>query len=341
MIHVGVVTWSGPVGQDGLMTARRTVVAIVASSAAVLILVAGACVRADVPESLPGPTTTTTEAAAPPPPEPDCGNPAASLRPRGPATADVPADSYMAEIQARGRLFVGVDVATLRLSSVDPLTGEFEGFDVDIAREVAAALFGDPDAISFVGIPSSDRIPVLVDGTVDMVADTFTPTCSRREDVEFSTDYFTSQQRVLLRDDDPAASVADLAGRRICASAGTTTLANIAELPAPAPEAVPAAQRADCLVMLQQGEVDGMSTNDTILVGFNAQDPNLRILTGVSLSTEPTAIGLPQGHPEWVRYVNAVLDDVRASGRWDELYDEWLADLLGDSQGPPVPAYLD
>ncbi len=182
---------------------------------------------------------------------------------------------------------------------------------------------------------------MLVDGTVDMVADTFTPTCSRREDIEFSTDYFTSQQRVLLRDDDPAESVADLAGRRICASAGTTTLANIAELPEPAPEAVPAAQRADCLVMLQQGEVDGMSTNDTILVGFNAQDPNLQILRDVSLSIEPTAIGLPQGHPEWVRYVNAVLDDVRATGRWDELYDEWLADLLGASQGPPAPAYVD
>lgn len=304
-----------------------------------LAVLAGGCASAEVPESLPGPTSTTTTAPDPQP-EPDCGDPVASLRPEGPATAQVPPGSYMAEIQARGRLRVGVDVATLQLSSVDPLTGEFEGFDVDMAREVANALFGTPDAIAFVGIPSSERIAVLVDGQVDLVADTFTPTCSRREEVEFSTDYYTSRQTVLLPRTDPAQSVADLAGYRICASAGSTTLANIAELPEPGPVPVPAAQRADCLVMLQQGEVDALSTNDTILAGFRAQDPNLRIIDE-SINTEPTALGLPPGHPEWVRYVNAVLEDVRSSGRWEQLYDEWLADLLGPSPGPPAPTYLD
>ena len=312
-----------------------------AAVAASLAAVGGAaCVQADVPDSLPGPTTTSTTVAAPAP-EPDCGDPEASLRPTGPATATVPPDSTMAEIQSRGLLRVGVDTATLRLSSVDPNTGEFEGFDVDIAREVAAALLGDPDRIAFVGIPSSDRVQALVDGRVDMVADVFTPTCSRREDVEFSTNYFASQQLVLVRDDDPARSTADLAEHTICGSAGSTTLARVAELPDVV--AVPAAERADCVVKLQQGEVDGMSTNDTILVGFRAQDPNLRFLEG-SLNEEPTAIGLPLGRSDWVRYVNAVLEQVRTSGRWVELYDTWLADLLGDlepGEGPPPPVYVD
>lgn len=315
------------------MRASRTLLALVAA-----VVAAGGCVHADVPESLPGPSTTTLEAAAPPDEEPDCGDPVASLRPTGPATTDVPPGSYMAEIQRRGHLRVGVDVATMQLSSVDPLTGEFEGFDVDIAREVAAALFGDPDAVAFVGVPSSDRVAALVEGRVDLVASTFTPTCGRRRDVDFSTDYYTSGQQVLLRRSDPARTAEDLAGRRICASAGTTTLANLAELPGVEP--VPAAERADCLVMMQRGEADGMSTNDTILVGFAAQDPTLHIVR-VDISTEPTALGLPKGHPEWVRYVNAVLEDVRASGRWQELYDTWLADLLGPTDGPPAPTYLD
>ena len=305
--------------------------------ACLVIAGAAACVQADVPESLPGPTSTTTTTVAPTP-EPDCGVPEASLRPTGPATTAVPPGSTMAEIRARGRLLVGVDTATLRLSSVDPQTGLFEGFDVDIAREVAAALFGDPDRISFVGIPSSDRVQALVDGRVDMVADVFTPTCSRREDIDFSTNYYDSQQLVLVRDDDPARATDDLAGHTICGSAGSTTLARVAELPDV--EAVPAAERADCLVKLQEGDVDGMSTNDTILVGFRAQDPNLRFLEG-SLNREPTAIGLPRDRPEWVRYVNAVLDQVRTSGRWVELYDLWLADLLGPTAGPPPPVYVD
>ena len=323
------------------MTGRRAAAGRWATLVA-CVLVAGplACVQADVPESLPGPTSTTTTTVAPTP-EPDCGDPQASLRPTGPATSAVPAGSTMAEIQARGLLRVGVDTATLRLSSVDPQTGLFEGFDVDIAREVAAALFGDPDRIAFVGIPSSDRVQALVDGRVDLVADVFTPTCSRREDIDFSTNYYDSQQLVLVRDDDPARTIDELAGHTICGSAGSTTLARVAELPDVEP--VAAAERADCLVKLQEGDVDGMSTNDTILVGFRAQDPNLRFLDG-SLNVEPTAIGLPRDRPEWVRYVNAVLEQVRASGRWVELYDAWLADLLGElepGEGPPAPVYLD
>ena len=265
------------------MARRTSLIPAVVATVVVAVTAAGACVQADVPESLPGPTTTTTEEAAPPEPEPDCGDPVASLRPTGPATTTVPPDSYMAEIRARGHLLVGVDTATLRLSSIDPLTSEFEGFDVDIAREVAAALLGDPEAVSFVGVPSSDRVQVLADGTVDLVASAFTPTCTRREEIEFSTDYYTSSQDVLLRDDDPAESVADLAGRRICASAGSTTLANVAELPDPAPVAVPAAERADCLVQLQQGEVDGMSTNDTILAGFKRRTPTCASSTPTSV----------------------------------------------------------
>ncbi len=324
----------------GAMPPRRSSLSLPLLAGLVGAVAIGGCVQADVPESLPGPTTATTEAPAAPEPEPDCGDPVASLRPAGPATTDVPAGSYMAEIRSRGHLRVGVDTGTLRLSAIDPLTGDFEGFDVEIAREVGVALFGDPTAVTYIGIPSSDRVDALVEGQVDLVASAFTPTCSRREQIEFSTDYYTSTQDVLLRDDDEAESVTDLADRRICASAGTTTLANIAELPAPAPTPVPAAQRADCLVMLQQGEVDGMSTNDTILAGFNAQDPNLRILDA-NLSSEPTALGLPQGHDEWVRYVNAVLDDVRTSGRWQQHYEDWLADLLGPSEGPPAPTYVD
>ena len=318
----------------GAVVSRRTLAAVALAAATAV-----ACVSADVPESLPGPTSTTTTTAAPVP-EPECGDPEASLRPTGPATSTVPPGSTMATIRRQGFVRVGVDTATLRLSSVDPATGDFEGFDVDIAREVARALFDNPDDIVFVGIPSSDRIAALVEGRVDMVVDVFTPTCARREEVDFSTNYFASQQLVLVRDDDPARTVDDLADHRICASAGSTTLANIDELPAEGLEAVPAAERADCLVMLQQGEVDGMSTNDTILAGFAAQDPNLRLLEG-SISEEPTAIGLPLGADDWVRYVNAVLEDVRSSGRWDQLYDVWLADLLGPSSGPPPPVYVD
>jgi polar amino acid transport system substrate-binding protein len=311
------------------------VIALLATASA-----ASACASVDVPESLPGTSSSTTIAVEPPDPEPDCGDRTASLRPTGPATTDVAANSTMATIRERGRLRVGVDVGTLRLSSVDPLTGDFVGFDVDIAREVASALFGDPDRVQFVGIPSSERVPVLQEGDVDLVASSFTVTCTRRQDISFSTEYFRAGQRVLVRLDDPAESIADLADRPVCVSEGSTAIANIQALPEPHPTIEPAPQRADCLVRLQQGRTDGIVTDDAILAGMAAQDPGLHII-GDPISAEPYALGLPPDRPDWVRYVNAVLEDVRDSGRWDQLYRQHLADVLGASPGPPAPVYED
>lgn len=310
---------------------RRVAAVVVALLAAL-----PACASVDVPESLPGPTTTTTTALERAE-APDCGNPAASLRPTGPAGTDVPADSYMAEVRDRGRLRVGVDVATFAMSAFNPATGVIEGFDVDIARQVAAALLGDPDAVELVGVPSGGRIDLLVDGRVDMVASTFSPTCERREQVAFSAEYISSAQRVLVHRDDPAQSIDDLSGRRVCATSGSTAMDNILAQPDPGPVPVAVRERADCLVLLQQGEVDAAVTNDTILIGLAEQDPNLHIV-GPPISVEPTALGLPPDQDDWVRYVNAVLEDVRSSGTWDAIYEDWLLELLGPASAP-VPAY--
>lgn len=343
--------------------ARWTLGRTARASALVAVLVSlVACASVDVPESLPEPTTPTTAAPAPTQAQ-SCDPLTASLRPGGPATSSPPGGSYMAEIQGRGRLRVGVDVGTLQLSAVDPLTGQFEGFDVDIARAVADALGVD---VEFVGIPSSDRVAALTDGPVqvDLVASAFTITCARREDIDFSTEYLHAGQRVLVRSDNPVARAASpaaalqelgTAGATVCASAGSTAIDNIHNLGlSPEPEIDPAPQRADCLVRLQQGrtgaqdeeeeqhQADALVTDDAILAGMAAQDPTLAIVrSGEPLSNEPYGLGLPPEHPEWVRYVNAVLEDLRASGRWQSLYDEWLAPRLGASGGPPQPVYED
>jgi polar amino acid transport system substrate-binding protein len=315
---------------------------------AALGLVAGACSRTDVPESLAGPTTSTTAPAAPRPDTPGCDPETVtqSLRPDAAAvaaaeTGDIPPGSYMAEIRDRGRLRVGVDTSTLQFSSVDPSTGEFEGFDIDIATEIAIALFGSPDAVEFVAIPYSERVNVLTgDNQVDIVVDTFTINCARDAEIDFSSQYFASYQKLLVRIDDDADAIEDLADRRVCAAAGSTSIENILLLEEPRPEAVGVINQADCLVLIQQGQVDAISTDDTILAGMVAQDPNLQVV-GDGFSEEPYGVGLPPDRPEFVRYVNAVLEQVRSSGRWTDLYDQWLFDLLDVDADPPPAQYRD
>jgi len=321
---------------------RRAVGA--AALAVVPALVAGACASTSVPESLPGPTTTTSE--APPPAaeaqDPTCTaeNVTQSLRPDAAAeealaTREFPAGSYMDEIRQRGRLRVGVDTSTTLFSGVNPQTGQFEGFDVEMAREMAAALLGSPDAIELVAIPYSARVDVLAEGQVDMVVDTFTINCVREDHIDFSSQYFTSSQKLLVRIDDPATSIEEFGPRPVCAAEGSTSADNLRALPAPTPRVVEVTDQADCLVYLQQGRVDGISTDDTILAGMTVQDPNVKIV-GDAFSAEPYGIGLPPDHPEYVRFVNAALEQVRSSGRWTELYGQWLSGLPGSNQPPPA-----
>jgi polar amino acid transport system substrate-binding protein len=340
------MTRLGP-GRHQRFTLRATAVAAAAAG-----LTLGACAHTDVPGALPGPTTATTAEAEPPPPAPeDCSEDTvtASLRPSGPAGQNVAAGTYMADIRARGRLRVGVDTSSLLFSIVDPSSGGFEGFDIDIAEQVATALFGvaNVDTIEYVAIPYSERLNVLTttddEGVplVDMVADTFTINCRRDAEIDFSTEYLTSSQKLLVPIDSEATRIEDLtAEQAVCAANGSTSIDNLNALDDPRPQVVGVTNQADCLVLLQQGQVDAISTDDTILAGMVAQDPNIKIV-GEGFSAEPYGLGLPPDHPEWVRYVNAVLEDVRSSGRWDEFYDRWLSGPLGVDAQPPAAAYDD
>ncbi len=165
------------------------------------------------------------------------------------------------------------------MSFRDPSTGRIAGFDVDIAREIARDLLGSPDLLDFRILNSADREQALQDSTVDIVAKTMTITCARRERVDFSTVYFVAQQRVLVVQGSDVRDVADLAGRRVCVVRGTTSLMRLRQLqPSAAILTVPS--WADCLVVLQQRQVDAVSTDDTILAGLASQDPYLELVGG-------------------------------------------------------------
>jgi polar amino acid transport system substrate-binding protein len=265
-------------------------------------------------------------------------DPLASYRPAGDGTA-VPSGSTMDEIVERGRLVVGVSQNTYLFGYRDPFTGELTGFDIDIAREVARALLGDPDRIQFRAISSADRIPMLQDGRVDLVVRTMTMNCQRWEEVAFSTEYYSAGQRVLVHSGSEATGIEDLGGQKVCAAAGSTSIRNVAAADSE-PVPVSVADWTDCLVLLQQGQVAAVSTDDTILAGLAAQDPNTRVV-GETFTEEPYGIAANSDHVDLVRFVNAVLERLRSDGTWSEIYDRWLADPLGAGAQPPPARYRD
>ncbi|MET7770775.1 glutamate ABC transporter substrate-binding protein [Nocardia sp. NPDC005366] len=277
-----------------------------------------------------------TDMAVPPSTEISCGDPTASLRPTGSGSAA--RGATIDGIRARGRLIVGLDAGSNLFSFRDPLSGAIVGFDADIAREVARDLLGNPDLIEYRSLGSAEREDALQNRTVDLVAKTMTITCERRQRVDFSTVYLKAGQRVLAMKNSGIGGIGDLAGKRVCVVRGTTSLDRIRrDQPAAAILTVPT--WADCLVVLQQRQVDAVSTDDAILAGLAAQDPYTE-LVGASISAEPYGIGIPKGADDLVRFVNGTLERIRADGTWDRLYRRWLS-VLGEVPGPPTPAYQD
>jgi polar amino acid transport system substrate-binding protein len=253
-------------------------------------------------------------------------DPTASLRPAGPP--QVTPGSFMAKIRARGYLIAGVDQSTYHFGYLNPLDGKIEGFDIDMVHAVAAAIFGNPNKVQFKAISDAQRIPAIQSGAVDIVAHTMTINCQRLQDVDFSTVYYDAGQRVLVQTNSPAKSLADLGGKRVCATVGSTSIANIKAAPShPIPVAVPF--WTDCLVLLQQGDVAAISTDDSILAGLAAQDPWTKIV-GPRFTSEPYGLAISKQHADFVRFVNAVLQQLRTNGQWAASYARWV--------GTPVPA---
>ncbi|GAB2576408.1 putative glutamine-binding protein GlnH [Paractinoplanes abujensis] len=317
----------------------RAVLAVTALAATTaLAACSGDTSPLDTTTSMPQQNAVTAAPPAERAPAPAC-NPRASLRPGSsalPAPGDMPAGSYMETIQKRGRLVLGTSQDTLLFSSRNPFTGQIEGFDVDMGRQIAEAIFGDPTKIQIKVIGYDKRVSSAADGSVDIVADTMTANCDRWRDVNFSSIYYEAGQKVLVSKNSTAKSIDDLGGKKVCSAAGSTSFENIGKRPTK-PVAVAKPAFGDCLVAFQRNEVDGISTDDTILAGMAAQDPYAKVI-GKRFTEEPYAIAMSKAHPEFTRFVNAVLERNRADGTWKKTYERWLGDF-GAAPPPPTAVY--
>jgi polar amino acid transport system substrate-binding protein len=269
----------------------------------------------------------------------DCGDREASLRPGPqPAPGAMPPGSTMAAIGERGRLIVGVDQNTNLFGFRNPSSGQLEGFDIDVAREIARAIFGDPDRVDLRVVEAGHRESALQSAEVDLVVRTYSITCERKKTVAFSTTYFNANQKILVVKGSGIDSAAALAGKRVCAVTGTTSLNALLAL-ASKPTVFAVTSWTDCLVMLQQGQVDAISTDDAVLKGLAKQDPNVEVV-GDSIGVEPYGVGIKKENGDLVRFVNGVLDEMRDDGTWERLYDARLGSL-GPSPAPPTARYQD
>jgi polar amino acid transport system substrate-binding protein len=226
-----------------------------------------------------------------------------------PAPGRMPAGTFMREIQRR-RLIVGVDQSSLGLGYFNPETKRMEGFDIDVVRQIARAIFGgrgDPDDHILVkAISTPQREAAIVDGDVDIVASAFSITCQRQRRLRFSSVYHRARQRLLVHADSDVDELADLDGKKVCVTSTSTTAKT---LEGTRVLRYPVELRSDCLVALQERDVDAVTADDTILLGNCRQDPLTKIV-GPTINTERYGLAMDLRRTGFARFVNAVLERI-------------------------------
>ncbi|AKK04031.1 glutamate ABC transporter substrate-binding protein [Corynebacterium epidermidicanis] len=244
-------------------------------------------------------------------------------------------------ILKRGRIIIGVDQSQNLLSFRDPISGELKGFEIDLAREISQDIFGSPDHVDFRFIDTADRVSALESGEIDVLLRSLSVTRTAQDLVFFSTPYLTTSTRMLVLESSGVNTMDDLTGRTACAVNGSTSLQQIRDKN-PRANIMRTAEWADCLVLLQQGIVDAIVANDTILAGMAEQDPYAQIV-GPRLTYENygAAIASPNAQHDTVgliRQVNSTIERLQRDGTWWKMYNQWFSEYQL-AQSPPALNY--
>ncbi|MFF1541094.1 glutamate ABC transporter substrate-binding protein [Microbacterium sp. NPDC058269] len=225
-------------------------------------------------------------------------------------------------IESAGTIKVGVKEDQPGLGYLDPVTGDRTGFDVDIARWMAASLGVDPEKIEFQAIASANREQAIVNGDIDYYVGTYSITDKRKEQISFAGPYFLTGQGLLVGADSDIKSVDDLSAETtVCSATGSTPIQNIKtnypEVPTKEYDTY-----SKCVEDLKNGQVDAVTTDEAILIGYAAQDPDNLKVVGEPFSEERYGIGLAKGDDALAEYFNTQLTD---GGKiWQQIFDNNL-----------------
>ncbi|MGH3991408.1 MAG: glutamate ABC transporter substrate-binding protein [Pseudonocardiaceae bacterium] len=244
------------------------------------------------------------------------------------------------KMKQRGKVVVGVKEDQPGFGLKDPTTGKFSGFDVEIARLISAKLGFDPETkIEYKPIPSASREQAIVNGDIDYYVGTYSITDKRKEQISFAGPYFVAGQDLLVRKDETAITGPDtLKGKKVCSATGSTPIQRVRDQKLTEDtNIVEFKTYSECVTKLDQGEVDAVTTDDAILKGYAAQEPDKFKVVGKTFSTEKYGIGLARDDKALRDKINEILQSAIDGGEWKTIYDA----TLGKSGSPATPPKLE
>ncbi len=256
-----------------------------------------------------------------------------------------PAGTTMANIQAKGKIVVGIKFDQPGIGLRNPTNNAFEGFDVDIAKLMAVGIFGGtPDAlgnkIEFVEAVSANREPFIQNGNVDIVVASYTINDARKQVVDFAGPYLIAHQDILVKtSDDTIKGVTDLNGKKVCSVQGSTSAKNLVAK-APQAQLTTFDDYSKCTEALTDGRVVAVTTDGPILAGYVAKSNGAFKVVNAPFTDEPYGIGLKKGDEAFRAFLNDQIEKIETNGEWAKAFNANLGKLgLALPTPPPIDRY--
>ncbi|WP_138758302.1 glutamate ABC transporter substrate-binding protein [Modestobacter altitudinis] len=247
------------------------------------------------------------------------------------------AGTTMAELNEAGAITIGTKYDQPGFGLLDP-SGTPEGFDVEIGKIIAAKLGIPEDGITFVETVSANREPFIQNGQADIVVATYTINDKRKEVVDFAGPYYEAGQDIMVAAGNPEGigGPDDLAGKNVCSVEGSTPAENIRTN---YPEATLTLfdVYSKCADALTNGQVDAVTTDNVILTGLVAGNPEGFELVGNPFTEEPYGIGLAKGDQAFRDFINDTLEESFEDGSWADAWDA-TAGAISGQEAPEPPA---
>ncbi|MBX3194961.1 MAG: glutamate ABC transporter substrate-binding protein [Microbacteriaceae bacterium] len=259
-----------------------------------------------------------------------------------PTSEQVPYEdgTTMAELADAGSITIGTKFAQPLFGLAGP-DGIPQGFDIEIGKIIAGQLGIAPEDIKWVETVSANREPFIESGQVDIVIATYTINDKRKEVVSFAGPYYEAGQDILVPSGNPEGITGpewfqDNPDKTVCTVSGSTSLANIQEYTT---NILEAADYADCLDPIRNGQAVAVTTDNVILAGLADQSDGEFEVVNNPFTAEPYGIGLNHDDTDFRMWINDVLEQSYEDGSWAAAWEATAGKVLDLPTPPAVDRY--
>jgi len=248
------------------------------------------------------------------------------------AAASFEDGTYMKDLADKGSIKIGVKFDQPGIGFKGATADIPSGFDIEIAKILAASLGIAPEKVGWTETVSANREPFLQKGQVDLVIASYSITPERQKVVGQAGPYYVTGQQLLVKQDSDIDSLDDIKGKEVCSVTGSTSLDQV--------EAKGAKPRgfdtySQCVDQVLNGTVDAMTTDGAILMGYAAENQGQLKVVVDPFSEERYGVGYGKDHPEMCQWIVDTLQKAEDDGTWAKAFESTLGKSGVDTPEPP------